>query len=136
MGYKQGEPCPQCGGAVRIELTPHLTHHARFRCSRCNCHVEWMPKPRPEGAPRRRGASSKELVVRYGQGYCEMCLRKVEELPIKEVLIGHHVIPWSKGGSDARENVWIVCTSCHGLIHHQRTYLGHYHQREEESRNT
>lgn len=61
-----------------------------------------------------------------------MCLRLEAELPATQDLDGHHVVEYSAGGTDDRTNVWILCTSCHRLVHHQRTYLGHYHSRSEE----
>lgn len=52
-----------------------------------------------------------------------MCRR--EELPLPEVLEAHHVVEVQEGGSDERDNLWIVCTACHSMIHYLRTYLGH-----------
>lgn len=35
----------------------------------------------------------------------------------------HHKIPVSEGGSDTPENILVLCTADHKMVHHQRTYL-------------
>jgi hypothetical protein len=118
--------CRQCGARddeLAVAMGPHPGgHHARVDCRRCGTFVRWLPKPGNERS--RRGSA--ELRDRYSKGYCEVCRRGVEEIPLPGVLEPHHVIEVQEGGGDERENVWIVCTSCHRLIHHQRTYFGHY----------
>lgn len=67
-----------------------------------------------------------------------MCLRDLKDIPLPQVLEGHHVVEFQDGGSDDRSNVWIVCTACHKLIHYQRTYLGHFKnlfKRPDDERN-
>jgi hypothetical protein len=38
------------------------------------------------------------------------------DLPPGWSLEAHHVVPFADGGSEDRENIQIVCTSCHQLI--------------------
>jgi len=54
-----------------------------------------------------------------------MCLIKEVDLPPRETLEGHHVVEYANGGTDDADNVWVVCTACHKLIHWRRTYLEH-----------
>lgn len=121
--------CRSCGSKDLLEkLGPHPGgHHAKLECRACGAFVRWMPKP-IEGRARRR--NNAELVRRYGRGYCEMCRRKTEEIPLPEVLEAHHVVEVNEGGGDERTNVWIICTWCHASIHQRRTYLGHYCQKK------
>jgi 5-methylcytosine-specific restriction endonuclease McrA len=55
-----------------------------------------------------------------------MCLRHVDRLGSHGALQVHHVVEIQNGGEDTKENIWVVCTSCHKLIHHQRTYLNNH----------
>lgn len=45
---------------------------------------------------------------------CEMCLEEGRYTPVEEV---HHIIPVSRGGTNARSNLMSVCKSCHNKIH-------------------
>ena len=46
---------------------------------------------------------------------CEMCLKEGRLTPVQEV---HHILPVSKGGTHARDNLMSLCQSCHTKIHH------------------
>ena len=76
--------------------------------SRCDSHQpipfagakeKWNSK-RPKGynALHRR-------VIREASGLCEICARPGDEVD--------HLIPVAKGGTWARENLWLLCESCH-----------------------
>jgi 5-methylcytosine-specific restriction endonuclease McrA len=92
------------------------------RCNRCEKHW-WQPTPENEKA--KRPARHHDLVARYDGKHCELCgLPKPSLLDLKRHLTGHHVIEYANGGTDARENVWIVCNACHSLIHRTRDYYG------------
>lgn len=117
--------CPHCGhdGEHHFALRPAGVHYADARCSKCNGH--WFP-PKPESDPTkyRRPAQHRDLVEKYGEGFCEMCLRAKGDLPNGQTLEAQHVKEYRDGGSETRENIWIVCTACHKLIHWIRTYHG------------
>lgn len=121
-----GKPvCRFCGcqhGWVKPTKTKHF---AEIICANGDCakHLGWMPKPK--GSNKKR-VDTKGLVKRYSPGYCQMCLRREYELPRSEALEAHLVLPKSEGGNEDQSNIWIVCSKCHSLIHHERTYLGHY----------
>lgn len=129
------EACPHCGNpADRLRVTPGPHpggHHARLDCDRCHCFVKWLPRPRLSGERSRKGQA--ELLRKHSAGICEMCQRESADLPLPQVLEVHHVTEVQGGGTDERKNLWIVCTPCHRLIHHTRTYLGHYHRKEVTS---
>lgn len=97
--------------------------HLQEWCPDCECHIRFIPKDKDA---KRRPKDHKSLVNKYSNGYCECCLRTKESLPQFQTLEAHHVRPYHLGGESTRENIWIVCTPCHRLIEHFRTYMGHY----------
>lgn len=125
-------PCPRCDSTeTRVILGPHPGgHYSKILCADCNAFKYWGKKPDSEKPKSPRAEVSKTLVQQYSRGFCEICLRPSVELPLPETLEGHHVIPVTEQGTDDRENIQIVCTACHRWIHHQRTYLGHYHRKD------
>jgi 5-methylcytosine-specific restriction endonuclease McrA len=116
--------CPHCQSK---ELTTTLTisgiHHARVDCANpfCQRFVEWLPKPDNERV--RRPASQRDLVRKYSKGYCEICLILEPYIPKGEELEAQHIIEYQDGGTNDRENIQIVCTRCHRMIHWMRTYV-------------
>jgi len=118
-----GKPtCPKCGSGNVVIGGKSGPHFGSVRCRDCGQSC-WLPKPENE---KKRRRSSLGLARKYSRGFCDLCQRTPAELPHPEVLEGHHVKEVVDGGTDDRSNVWVVCSSCHALIHHQRTYLGHY----------
>ena len=124
-------PCPKCSCEefTAGEPGPMPGEMRGSTCSRCG--AKWW-QPKAENERYRRPAAHRDLVKRYGRGICELCLRTREQLPGPESLVGHHVTEYAEGGTDDRANVWIVCTACHALVHHLRTYLGHYHRTAQQ----
>jgi len=115
--------CEHCGSDEFVEeLTPDTPHYGKRVCFYCDGFCGWLPKPDKDD--KKRASKHKNLVKKYGKGFCEMCLLASNELADNRTLEGHHVIPYKNGGDDSRENAWIVCTSCHSLIHWKRTYHG------------
>ncbi len=53
----------------------------------------------------RRGVSAISL-----NGPCEICGKQ------KKNMARHHILPMAAGGKDCRENLVLVCRSCHGKI--------------------
>ena len=66
-----------------------------------------------DGSKDRTG----EIADRYAAEHplCEMCLKEGRLTPVQEV---HHILPVSKGGTHARDNLMSLCQSCHTKIHH------------------
>ena len=115
--------CKHCGCDEFVaELTPEMTHYARRICTNCQTQNDWFSHPDKDD--KNRPSKHKNLVKKYSKGFCEMCLITSDDLEDNRTLEGHHVKPYKNGGSSDRENVWIVCTSCHSLIHWKRTYHG------------
>ena len=130
--------CKKCGPVQAVfQECSNGPHKAKFLCPKCNSFLRWIGSAdiarikgnQPSKEVRRR--ETEKLVNRYSKGFCELCLRAKNQLPGTQTLEAHHVIEVQDGGSDERNNIWIVCTSCHKFVHHQRTYLGHYHQERQ-----
>ena len=118
--------CKRCGviGNFKEELTPSGMHHGKLSCLECGVFHAWIPKPKNE----TKRSPNRVLAEDYGVDSCQMCQRNLWRLGNREALESHHVIEIQKGGVDSIENVWFVCTSCHKMIHHQRTYLNDHHK--------
>ena len=63
------------------------------------------------------GRAWKRIRDRYAAEHplCEMCLKEGRLTPVEEV---HHILPISKGGTHARDNLMSLCQSCHTKLHH------------------
>ena len=72
---------------------------------------------RDPNTKRRYGRAWKRIRDRYATEHplCEMCLQEGRLTPVQEV---HHILPVSKGGTHARDNLMSLCQSCHTKIHH------------------
>ena len=127
MDTLKQEQCKACGytGVPTIKVMETGVHYAKLSCDQCGRFIRWMAKPEGDASKYRRENQHKELAAKFGNGYCELCLIKESDLPNGESMEGHHVIEYADGGDSSRENVWVVCTACHKLIHWRRTYLGH-----------
>ena len=66
---------------------------------------------------RKYGRAWKRIRDRYAAEHplCETCLKEGRLTPVQEV---HHILPVSKGGTHARDNLMSLCQSCHTKIHH------------------
>jgi hypothetical protein len=119
--------CPRCKRRWEVEFEIKQTgpHWAKLRCKACGC--VWFP-PKPDRDKAKRPSRQAKLVKRYSRGYCELCLIPADKIPSPEILTAHHVQEFHDAGDESRENIWILCSRCERLVHHQRTYIGHlYH---------
>lgn len=105
------------------------THGYKLHCPHCDTFVGWSGKKKAiKSEDGERTRSSQWNAKRLNKGYCEMCQRPKDFLGYGERLEVHHVTEIEQGGEDVPENIWTLCTPCHRLVHHQRTYL-HQHVR-------
>jgi len=119
------EKCDSCGylnGLAEFILTPEQKHYGKYVCPNCGCYWKFAKKPDNDSSKYRRPQKHRDLVRRFGNGYCELCLTSEDNLPDNQTLEGHHVIPFKVEQVSERENVWIVCTRCHRQIELIRTY--------------
>jgi len=50
-------------------------------------------------------------------GECQNCRKSRSEVQLNV----HHVVPVSRGGSHARENLCVLCSQCHAAAHPEKT---------------
>lgn len=116
--------CPYCGPVeTLIRPRPDTPHYAEEICERCTKHISWVPKPKNEEKLDKRPKYPSP--ANLGIDYCQICLLPKDNLFPSETLETHHI----NGNAKDREktNFLVVCTSCHSLINHQRTYrMRHY----------
>lgn len=113
--------CQSCGlvGHVREELLTSGPHYGKYVCIECGGFAGFMRKPKNETKRQKNKYTAADL----GMNRCQMCQRPREMLGQGESLEVHHVEEIGRGGEDVPENIWCVCTACHRLIHHNRTYM-------------
>ena len=116
--------CPTCGyeGHATETLRETGVHYSDLSCPACNRHLGFGKKPESDPTKYKRPKSHQQLVKKYSRGFCEMCLAKEDQLPKGQTLEANHVIEYTNGGEPTRDNIWIVCTACHRLIHWRRYY--------------
>lgn len=63
----------------------------------------------------RYGRAWKRIRDRHAAQHplCEMCLKNGKVTPTEEV---HHIVPLSRGGTHASDNLMSLCKSCHSEI--------------------
>ena len=113
--------CKWCNGETGhdVIVRPIGPHYGEIVCQVCKNRWGFMGKPTNEGKRKKNKYTPQVLSINK----CEMCQRRKDELINHETLEVHHVTQVVDGGPDTPENIWIVCTPCHKMIHHHRFYL-------------
>ncbi len=113
--------CRNCEKEVpyEIDYIPIGPHSGKIKCSVCGQFLGWKKKDKnlDKRSPNKVKPSD------YDINFCQLCLRKKEHLGFLETFDIHHVWPIEDEGQDIKENTWLLCTHCHKLVHHTRTYL-------------
>lgn len=108
MPRKPKRPCSYLG-------CPELTDH-RFCEAHAKQEAAWYEKYDRDPATRRRyGRAWKRIRDRYiaANPLCEECKKNNRLTPATEV---HHILPLSRGGTHAVDNLMSLCTPCHSAI--------------------
>jgi len=122
---------PDCGGVCDSRLTPNRPNkYAEVYCRACDRHQKWLPFPENADKKKRKKTGKKLLKQKIPfdmMGFCEICLRDKFNLKILKIpLEVHHVIPVEQEGTDETENLRLVCSQCHSLIHRHREIFNRY----------
>jgi hypothetical protein len=116
--------CKRCGENVEpfFTLMESGPNYAKNTCPLCDCFLGWVKKPENE---KRRTRGSKYKPHSLGKEYCELCRRKRGQLGKRGTLHIHHKD--CDYTNDVPENLLVLCTSCHELVHlHKKTVNGEY----------
>jgi ssDNA-binding Zn-finger/Zn-ribbon topoisomerase 1 len=131
------EICETCGSELTLILTPNNIHYGRLDCKKCGF-VGWARNPEN---PRNKGTNllrvGNNLTVEgiqkfhgYDEPFCFLCLRKRNELGIRETLTADHILELRGTEKDEdRDNVsngQILCSACHKLKLWLTTYLNEH----------
>ena len=111
--------CPYCGKVETwIRPRPDTIHGYEICCIKCNKHISWAGKPKNKEKLNKRPPcpSPEDLKI----DWCQICLLPKHFLGELETLHTHHLD--DNPQNNERLNLLVVCTSCHKLIEHQRTY--------------
>ena len=121
--------CPKCLHSVVpiVSVLEKGVHYAEKRCPICNAHLGYLPKPKNLNKRPKNKYTAASLEIEA----CQLCLRHRDMLGRRGVLEIHHVNEIQVGGEDTVENIWVLCTSCHSLVHHQRTYLFDHFKKQD-----
>ena len=116
--------CGECGADVEVveKILGEGPHYSKIECAECGKYLAFGKKPANEGKRGKNKHTPESLSI----SHCQMCQRDENRLGSRGVLEVHHVEEIQDGGADIPENIWVICTSCHKLIHHQRTYLNQH----------
>lgn len=128
MTFPETYPCRKCGGPCPITLRPDTLHYGEIRCP-LHGH-SWVPKPRESKVPRKRAnLSLRKLIPKSLDSVCEICSREehlLKSLSPPVYFQVHHVVEHQHGGEDITENLRLVCSECHELIHARRRSFNRY----------
>lgn len=120
--------CPVCNYPCEVTLRPDTPHYGEIRCPDHGHY--WVPKPNSEKRAKRK--SNLKLRKSIPEGYnsfCELCMRSESlfgKLKPSLSLEVHHVIEVQELGSDGPENLRLLCSECHELIHARRRSFNRY----------
>ena len=119
--------CKKCGTLCEQIAYDGPKHFAKAICPSCNSFVSWVSKPKNEGQRKKTGIKLKKYIPENMQGFCELCLRDKNTLKKLNLFFEiHHVIPVKDEGEDCTENLRLVCSQCHSLIHRHREIITRY----------
>ena len=110
MPRKPKRPCSYPG-------CPNLTDGQYCKEHEAVARRQYNKYERAPDINKKYGRAWKRIRDRYAaaQPLCAMCLKEGRLTPVDEV---HHIVPISRGGTHARDNLMSLCRSCHAKIHH------------------
>lgn len=110
MPYKPKRPCayPGCG---------RLAENGEQYCAEHQKIIDksYNQYERDPASNKRYGRSWKRIRDRYIKAHslCEECQKQGKLTPAEEV---HHILPLSRGGTNAVNNLMALCKPCHARI--------------------
>lgn len=127
MDHPMIEVCPQCFTACPVTLRPDTPHWGSYRCPQHG--LRWIPKPSNAGKRRKVNPNVVGKLPANMQDFCWCCRRDQAQLAALQPPIGmeiHHIIPVAEGGTDALENLQLLCAECHTDTHRRRDAFSRY----------
>ena len=137
------EFCSVCNSNLVKTITPNSPHYARLDCPKCG----FKGFARNPNNPRNKGTKllrignrlTIEKIMRFHGfrfPFCFFCLRKKNELGIKETLTADHILELRDTkdyeNRDMIENGQILCSACHKMKIWIVTYLNEHIKGKED----
>ena len=115
------DKCDKCGCPDVTKDNFNEIHGNHYLCNYCGYKC-WGGRKHNEGKNKKRPPcqSAEDLKV-YS---CNICQREERFLGYSETLEVHHMD--GDPTNNDRLNLWVLCTVCHKLVHHQRKYRGEH----------
>ena len=125
--YIKHTSCVKCGSADFTETAFSEIHGHYYQCKSCG-YKGWGGRKKNETQILKRPPcpTPRDLAI----DRCQNFLRPVALLYFSEVLETHHID--DNPQNNDRLNLFVLCTKCHKLTHHDRLYL-YYHAVEAEN---
>ena len=110
MPYKPKRPCAMTGCGLLAENGKQYCLKHQQESDR-----RYDQYQRNDDHGHRYGRAWKRIRDRYVRAHplCEECKKQGKLTPTEEV---HHILPLSKGGTNAASNLMALCKSCHSKI--------------------
>ena len=129
--------CENCSSTLKLTLTPNSPHYGRLDCPRCGFRgfAKNPNSPRNNGTRLLRNGYrvTVEKIQKYHgfkEPFCFLCLRKENELGIRETLTADHILELKKTEDnedrDHVRNGQILCSACHKLKLWLTTYFNEH----------
>ena len=129
--------CEVCSETLKLILTPNNIHYGKLICPKCGF-KGWARNP---NNPRNKGTKllrignrlTVEKIMEYHGfkfPFCFFCLRKKEDLGIRETLTADHILELrdtkDNENRDDVKNGQILCSACHKMKLWLTTYLNEH----------
>ena len=128
--------CEVCSSWIMLTKTPNNVHYGRLDCPKCGF-VGWERNPEN---PRNKGTKllrqGNRLTVdkilafhEFKERFCFFCLRKIEDLGVRETLTADHILELRDTKDEDRDNVkngQVLCSACHKMKLWLTTYLNEH----------
>ncbi len=118
--------CRFCNAEIEPVFNPRpdTPHAGELRCPECDRFLGWKPKEKNEKKLEKRPACPTPADLEID--WCQVCLRKRDQLGINETLETHHID--DDPTNNDRLNFLVVCTMCHKWIAWVRLYVNSHLQ--------
>ena len=122
MPYKSAKPCAHHGCPL---LTPdrYCPEHAKAEASRYNRYGRDRETGKRYGQPWKRIRAA----FLAAHPLCELCRQEGKLTPATLV---HHKVRLADGGTNAWDNMMLLCSSCHSSLHSREGDYWHGHERK------
>ncbi len=122
--YRKLQTCDKCGSENITDESFNEIHGHWYVCRDCDYKC-WGG--RVKNIEKNEKRPKCPTPIDLGIDWCQVCLLKRESLGYAETLETHHID--DDPANNERLNFLVVCTSCHSLINHERTYRYQHYMR-------